>query len=82
MYSEVNSMNVKRLRERAGLTQEELAKRAGVSVPTIRGFDREARNINKAELETLINISNALGCRISDLLTDGKLVEKCKTARL
>lgn len=81
-------MELKERRKLAGYsTQEQLAEKIGVSIATIRAYEqnsknKNSRNINKAELENLIDLSNALDCKISDILTDPKLIEKCKTAKL
>lgn len=50
-----------RARERRlalGLTQEQLAKRSGVSVATLRNFEHRG----KATLETAVEVAHALGC--------------------
>lgn len=59
------SLNVKRLRVEARLTQEELAARCGISFPRISELERAA---TVPTLRTLANIAQALGCSISDLL--------------
>ena len=37
---EVRKMNIKQLREQAGMTQEDLAKRVGVQVPAVSKWER------------------------------------------
>src|SRR4051812_40431612 len=49
---------VRRLRLRAGLTQEELAERSGVSVRTIRGIETGSRR--NPQLVSLVQLADAL----------------------
>lgn len=73
---------LKELREKAGLTQEELAQRAGCSYPLIFAYEQGKRSLADAKLKTVVNIAVALNCRITDLLTDEELVEKCRVIKL
>ena len=64
---------VRRLRIQAGLTQAELAARAGVTVETIARLERVLRgrlsaNANPS-LETMERIGTALGVEVSELLS-------------
>jgi len=56
---------IKEFREKAGLTQEELAKRSGVSRTIISGLESGA--IETTTTKTLVNIANALGCKVSEI---------------
>ena len=58
---------VRRLRERRGLTQEELAEQAEVSATYI-GFVERGDNV--PTLTVIIQIASALGVRPSELLRD------------
>ena len=55
-------------RQKANLTQAELAKRSGVSLRSIQMYEQRNKDINKASSETLYRISKVLGCTIEDLL--------------
>lgn len=57
---------VRDLRTREGLTQEELAQRAGLSTSALSKFER---NQNPVELETLYRIARAFHLSASDLLS-------------
>lgn len=59
------SFRVKEERERAGITQEELSKRSGVSRAIISGL--ENGSIETTTTKTLIKISDALGKKVSDI---------------
>jgi transcriptional regulator with XRE-family HTH domain len=59
------------LRERAGLTQEQEAKMAGVSPTTISGI--ESGKITRPHLKTLLKIARALGVDVGELRESGKV---------
>lgn len=56
---------VKELREKMGISQAELSKRAGVSRTIISGL--ESGTIEVTTTDTLLKISNALGCKVTDI---------------
>ena len=59
---------LKQTRKRCGITQEQLAELSGVSLNTIRAYERRAKDINKAQVDIVIKLSNALMCDIADIL--------------
>ena len=59
------------LRERAGLTQEQEAKIAGVSPTTISGI--ESGKITRPHLKTLLKLARALGADVGELRESGKV---------
>lgn len=73
---------LKKEREEKGLTQKQLSEISGISIKTIQAIEQNERNIDNSKLETLLNLSIALQCKISDLIENPKLKEKCKQARL
>lgn len=62
--------NLKRLRKAINLTQEELAIKANVSLRNIQMYEQRQNNINKAQVDILLKITKALGCRLEDVLED------------
>jgi transcriptional regulator with XRE-family HTH domain len=66
--------HVKQLRLEAGLTQAELAARAGVTVETVARLERVLRGRSSANsnpsLETLVRLANALGVEVAELLSE------------
>jgi transcriptional regulator with XRE-family HTH domain len=64
---------VKELRTASGMTQAELASRAGVTVETVARLERVVRRRSSANanpsLETLARLSEALGVEVTDLLS-------------
>jgi transcriptional regulator with XRE-family HTH domain len=59
--------NLKRARFRAGLTQQELADKAGTTQTTVARIERDAV---EPEVTTIRKLAGALDVRIADLLDD------------
>ncbi|MBR2008998.1 MAG: helix-turn-helix transcriptional regulator, partial [Peptococcaceae bacterium] len=59
---------LKRIRKKRGMTQEMLAERSGVSLNTIRSYEQKTKDINKAQIGTLLDIANVLNCEVTELL--------------
>lgn len=57
--------NLREIRQRKKITQADLSKLAGIKQPTISAIEN---GINKPALETLILLSHALNCTVSDLI--------------
>lgn len=69
LYKEAKKdTNLKLLRQRAELTQRELAELAEVPLRTIQQYEQRQKNINRAQAETLARIAKQLYCNIEDLL--------------
>ena len=64
--------NLKLLRQKAGLSQRELADLSGVPVRTIQQYEQRQKNINKAQAEYLVLLAKVLCCGIEDIM------EKCE----
>ena len=64
--------NLKLLRQKAGLSQRELADLSGVPVRTIQQYEQKQKNINKAQAEYLVMLAKVLCCGIEDIM------EKCE----
>ena len=60
--------NLKRKRRQAGLSQSQLAELSGIPVRTIQQYEQRQKNINKAQVEYLFKLSNALECSVECLM--------------
>ena len=60
-------LNIKSIRKKVKITQEILAERCNLSVEAISNIER---GINYPHFETLVQIANILGCRLSDILDE------------
>lgn len=64
---------LKELRKAAGLTQQQLAARAGVSVRAVQSYEQRYLDISKAEVRAVSNMAEALGCSVEELLYETRL---------
>ena len=60
------SGNIKRLRAKLGLTQDDLAKKADIKYTTLMKV--ESGTVNKPSVQTMAKIVNALSVSIEDLI--------------
>lgn len=69
LYREANpETRLKQVRQRAGLSQSELAEHSGVPVRTIQQYEQRQKNINKAKAEYLVMLARVLNCPAEELL--------------
>ena len=59
---------LKMVRKQCGLTQDALAKESGVSLNTIRAYERKSKDLNKAQIDIIMRLAKALKCEVTDLL--------------
>ena len=60
--------SLKLLRQKRNLTQEQLALISGVNIRSIKSYEQGENDILKAQGESLLMLSKALGCTIEELL--------------
>ena len=60
--------NLRAMRKRSGLSQEELSAISGVPVRTIQEYEQRRKDINKAQLQTAMALAQALNCNAEALL--------------
>ena len=68
VHFEKSESRLKTVRKRCGLTQEELAGESGVSINTIRSYERKGKDINKAQFDIVLRLAKALKCDMIELL--------------
>ena len=59
---------LKTYREKAGLSQNELASLSSISLRSIQLYEQKVNDIDKAQANTLYKLSNVLHCSREDLL--------------
>jgi transcriptional regulator with XRE-family HTH domain len=64
----VYKSRLKYRREDAGLSQAELSAQSGVSLRSIQMYEQGQRDINKAEVVTVLQMAEALKCDIRDII--------------
>ena len=76
-YSSIKKMNYtkfKALRNKKGISQEELAKRSGVNIRTIQSLECGARSTHRMTLENAYRLALVLGIQLTAFL-DNKSIE-------
>lgn len=69
LYAKKNiNTKLKELRLAAGMSQSELAEAAEVSLRSIQQYEQRQKSINKACVETVLKLANALFCSPFDLM--------------
>lgn len=59
---------LKIIRKYCGLTQEALAEKSGVSLNTIRAYERKSKDLNKAQFNIVMKLAKTLKCNVSELV--------------
>lgn len=67
-------MTLKEIREKTGLSQSKFAEKAGIPVRSYQNYEQGRRDVNKADINTLIRICYTAGCGLEEFITD----EDCK----
>lgn len=70
--------NLKEIRMKAGMSQSQLAKKSGVNVRVLQHYEQAYKNIDGANLETLLKLSCALNCQIYEILENEEVRELVK----
>lgn len=65
-------------RLKAGFSQKTLADASGVKKRLIQVYEIGQRDVNQASLDTLCKLAIAIGCKISDIITDKEVIEMLK----
>lgn len=65
MNTDILSSNIKRFRSKKNLTQQDLSELSGISLPAIKNIERKK---GLPRTNTLLAISEALDCRLQDLV--------------
>ena len=58
----------KRLRIYAGLTQKELAEKAGIPLRSIQQYEQGQKELSHARADVVVRLSKAMYCRIEDII--------------
>lgn len=62
------STRLQSMRKKVGYSQRELAEKSGVNLRTLQQYELGAKDINKASIQNVTALANALGCEIEDII--------------
>ena len=71
-------MKLQLLRKKFSLSQSELSRISGVNLRTIQEYEVGRRLIDAARVDTLVNLSDALGVPFCEILESKALSDKVK----
>ena len=57
-------------RKAAGLSQSELAKKSGINIRLIQHYEQGTKDINKAQVVTVLQLAEALEVDVYDIIND------------
>lgn len=63
------------VREERGLSQSQLAARAGLSVRMLQDYEQGKRDFNGAKLKTILRICIALECKLEDVINEPETMD-------
>lgn len=59
---------LKKYRQRAGLTQPQLAEQVGISHRTLQDYEQDRKPLKQAAAITVLTMSRVLECSVADLI--------------
>ena len=57
-----------KIRKARGFTQQELSENSGVSLRMVQLYEQRQNDINKAQVNVVLNLAKALGCEVEDIM--------------
>lgn len=69
---------LKQLRMAAGLSQSQLAEKAGLNVRVLQHYEQGSKNFDHARIDILLKYCLALDCKLSDLIENPDYLELLK----
>ncbi|MBQ3335643.1 MAG: helix-turn-helix transcriptional regulator [Eubacteriaceae bacterium] len=72
---------LKEMRTARGLSQSQLAEKAGIKVRSYQAYEQGTASFDRVHMDTILRICLALECKMEDVLTDPELLELLKQYR-
>lgn len=72
---------LKERREKAGLSQSQLAAAADISVRVLQNYEQAIRDLDGAKLITLLKICLALDCTLADIISSDETIQLLKQVK-
>ena len=64
----MHKSSLKFMREDRGMSQSELAKKSGVPLRAIQAYEQGYKDINKAQVVTVLQLAEALECDVYEII--------------
>ena len=68
LREKIPETRLKRIRSAYGCSQSRLSEMSGVGLRSIQMYEQRRKDINKAEVESVLRLARALGCEIEDIM--------------
>ena len=70
-------LKLKKKRLEAGLSQSQLAEKAGMNVRTLQHYEQEnsPKNFDHARIDTILRVCLALNCKLEDVIENPEYLE-------
>ena len=65
---------LKSMRESRGLSQAQLAEKAGLQVRTLQNYEQGILNFDGCKIDKIFAVALALNCDVEDILTDENVI--------
>ena len=59
---------LKFMREEKGMSQSSLSEKSGVNIRTIQAYEQGLKDINKAQVVTVLQLAEALECDVYEII--------------
>lgn len=69
---------LKDVRVASGLTQAQLAEKAGINVRVLQHYEQMTKNFDHARVDTLLKVCVALNCKLEDVIENSEYLELLK----
>lgn len=69
---------LKEMRLAAGLSQSQLAEKAGTNIRVLQHYEQGSKNFDHARIDILLKYCLALNCKLSDLIETPEYLELLK----
>lgn len=64
----IRKSKLSKIRKARGFTQQELSENSGVSLRMVQLYEQRQNDINKAQVNVVLNLAKALGCEVEDIM--------------
>lgn len=69
---------LKEMRQARGLSQSQLAEKAGMNVRTLQHYEQGSKNFDHARIDTIVRICLVLDCRLDEIIENQEYVDLIK----
>lgn len=56
------------VRKKVGVSQAQLAEKAGINIRTLQHYEQMSKNFDHARMDTILRVCLALDCKIEDIV--------------